>query len=133
MAKCGMEASDAQLAELLKAADADGSGGIDFVEFVNMIWGLQTGPTERELRVEMFTLLDDNLDGYIEAAEVGEAFARLAADKPAAGAPPAADMLQRMVAEAAADGKRMTADDFAALLRKLGLPKTGGGGGAAGR
>ena len=39
--------------------------------------------------------------------------------------------VQRMVGEVAADGRRMTIDDFAALLKTLGLPAMGEGAVAA--
>lgn len=126
-----MDASDTQISEMLKAADTDLSGGIDFVEFLNIMWGLQRSPSERELRAEMFALLDDNLDGYVEAADIREAISRSVAHSPdSARTLPDADLLARMVAEVAADGKRLNADDFTALLRKLGLPKAGGAGGS---
>lgn len=126
VAKCGVEATAAQLAAMHRDADADGSGGIDFVEFLNLMWSLQSAPSERELRSEMFALLDDNLDGFVEPAEVREAFSRMAAATPGFSVP-SEDLLHKLVAEVAADGRRISVDDFAVLLKALDLPKAGAG------
>jgi len=54
--KCGLEVSDAQVREMIKEADTDGSGTLEFDEFLGLMWRLQSGPSERELRNEMFTV-----------------------------------------------------------------------------
>lgn len=128
VAKCGVEATAAQLSAMHRDADADGSGGIDFVEFLNLMWALQSAPSERELRSEMFALLDDNLDGFVDPADLREAFARMAAATPGFSVP-GDDLLRKLVAEAAADGRRVNVDDFAALLKTLEAAKAAAAGG----
>lgn len=54
--KCGIEVTEAQVAEMIKEADSDGSGTLEFNEFLDLMWKLQQGPSERELRNEMFTV-----------------------------------------------------------------------------
>ena len=54
--KCGIEVSVAQVTEMIKEADEDQSGTLEFDEFLNLMWKLQSGPSERELRNEMFTV-----------------------------------------------------------------------------
>lgn len=54
--KCGVEVSVAQCNEMIKEADEDQSGTLEFDEFLNLMWRLQSGPSERELRNEMFTV-----------------------------------------------------------------------------
>ena len=123
VAKCGVEATAAQLSAMHRDADADGSGGIDFVEFLNLMWALQSAPSERELRSEMFALLDDNLDGFVDVAELRAAFARMAAADTAA-AVPSDEVLAQMISEVALrDGKKFDSDNFQSLLALLKLPK----------
>lgn len=54
--KCGIEVTEAQVAEMIKEADSDGSGTLEFNEFLDLMWKLQQGPSERELRNEMFSV-----------------------------------------------------------------------------
>jgi hypothetical protein len=60
--KCGLEVSDAQVREMIKEADTDGSGTLEFDEFLGLMWRLQSGPSERELRNEMFTVRGSQRD-----------------------------------------------------------------------
>lgn len=57
--KCGIEVTEAQVAEMIKEADSDGSGTLEFNEFLDLMWKLQQGPSERELRNEMFSVSRD--------------------------------------------------------------------------
>ena len=56
VAACGVAADVPQVAALHAAADADGSGAIDYVEFLNLMWRLQGAPSAREMRAEMFAV-----------------------------------------------------------------------------
>lgn len=51
-----VEATDKQVADMLKSYDADGNGSLEFDEFVDMLWHLQNGPNEKEIRAEMFSV-----------------------------------------------------------------------------
>jgi Ca2+-binding EF-hand superfamily protein len=55
MEKCGVEASDAQMAELIKEV-AGGKAELDFDDFCALMWKMQSGPTEKEIRNEMFAV-----------------------------------------------------------------------------
>lgn len=52
--KCGMVVTDAQVAEMITEFDTDGSGALDFQEFITMMHRLTSGPTEKEIRKTMF-------------------------------------------------------------------------------
>jgi len=43
-----------QVADMIKEVDKDGSGNLDFDEFLMMMAKVQGGPNEKELRSEMF-------------------------------------------------------------------------------
>ena len=54
--KCGLEVTDAQVREMIKEADTDNSGTLDFAEYLALMWRLQSGPSEREVRNEIFVV-----------------------------------------------------------------------------
>ncbi|RYG48315.1 hypothetical protein EON67_07720 [archaeon] len=54
--KCGVETTDTQVQEMIKEADRDGSGSLEFEEFLLLMWRLQSGPSEKEVRNEAFTV-----------------------------------------------------------------------------
>lgn len=120
--------------------DTDGNGQISFPEFLSMMWRLQSGPSEREIVGQMFTvsmrgvtrtgstrnapcvcspqIFDDNLDGLISLEELREAFRR------AAGATgkevPTDDVLRAMIAEVDSDGDDcLTLEDFKFLAKEV--------------
>ena len=50
----GQSITDAQVYEYIREFDKDGDGKISFVEFLSMMWRLQSGPSEKEIVTEMF-------------------------------------------------------------------------------
>ena len=55
MEKCGVEASDAQIKDLIKECGSSATE-LDFESFLNLMWKMQSGPSEKEVRNEMFTV-----------------------------------------------------------------------------
>jgi Ca2+-binding EF-hand superfamily protein len=59
------------LQDLVNEIDVNGSGTIDFYEFLDMMAERMRGPdAEQEMR-EVFKMLDKERNGYIGAAELG--------------------------------------------------------------
>lgn len=54
--KVKQEATEAQVAQMIKEFDSDGNGTLEFEEFLAMLWNLQNGPNEKEIRAEMFSV-----------------------------------------------------------------------------
>lgn len=54
--KCGVETSDAQVNDLIKDSAKGGKEELDFEDFLVMMWKMQSGPSEKELRSEIFTV-----------------------------------------------------------------------------
>jgi calmodulin len=52
--KCGMPVTDAQVKDMVAEFDTDGSGDLDFEEFVTMMHRLSSGPSEKDIRKVMF-------------------------------------------------------------------------------
>lgn len=118
--KCGIEVSDSQVKEMIKEADTDGSGTLEFDEFLNLMWRLQSGPSERELRNELFSVLDDNMDGFVDADELKQLFIKAKNDTNGGIAIPSDALLKQMVSEASGDGgPQLSFDDFVALLEQV--------------
>lgn len=113
--KCGVETTDTQVQEMIKEADRDGSGSLEFEEFLLLMWRLQSGPSEKEVRNEAFTMLDDNMDGFVTLEELKAFF-----KKNSSLTTPSDAMLKEMLAQVSTDGTQMTFDDFTALLDLLG-------------
>lgn len=123
--KCGIEVSDTQVKEMIKDADTDKSGTLEFDEFLNLMWRLQSGPSERELRNELFSVLDDNMDGFVDVDELRQLFIKAKNDTNGAVAIPSDALLKQMIAEGSSDGgPQMSFDDFVALLEQV--PQEGG-------
>ncbi|KAI2649789.1 Troponin C, skeletal muscle [Labeo rohita] len=75
MRMLGQNPTREELEEIIEEVDEDGSGSIDFEEFLVMMVRLlkedQAGKSEEEL-AECFRVLDKNADGYIDRDEFAE-------------------------------------------------------------
>uniref|UniRef100_A0A3B1JB19 Troponin C, skeletal muscle n=1 Tax=Astyanax mexicanus TaxID=7994 RepID=A0A3B1JB19_ASTMX len=75
MRMLGQNPTREELAEIIEEVDEDGSGSIDFEEFLVMMVRLlkedQAGKSEEEL-AECFRVFDKNADGYIDREEFAE-------------------------------------------------------------
>jgi len=70
MRSLGQNPSEAELRDMINEVDADGSGTIDFPEFLTMMARkIKDTDTEEELR-EAFKVFDRDGNGYISAAEL---------------------------------------------------------------
>ena len=54
MKACGVSMTDAEVTRLVKEFDTDGTGDLDFGEFLHMMHKFQAGPSEMEIRRAMF-------------------------------------------------------------------------------
>jgi len=64
-------------------------------------------------------MLDDNMDGFVNLAELKAMFVKANADTRGAITVPTDAVLKQMIAEAAADGMQMTGDDFTAVMEAI--------------
>jgi calmodulin len=81
MRSLGYNLSEMELDDMIREVDADGSGTIDFPEFLQMMVqskGSGDG-TEYDDLLQTFKLFDKNGDGYINAAELREIMMSLGA------------------------------------------------------
>lgn len=70
MKSVGQEPTDAELKEMVAAADADGTGDIDFLEFaVLMAHKMQDGDDSDTIK-KAFSIFDQSGDGFISAPEM---------------------------------------------------------------
>merc|ERR1711874_646772 len=70
MRSLGQNPTEAELADMINEVDTDGSGTIDFSEFLNlMARKMKDTDTEDELR-EAFKVFDRDGNGFISAAEL---------------------------------------------------------------
>ena len=76
-AECALDLNDTEVDEMFNFFDKDGSGGIDFEEFLGGIRG-GISPRRMEFIQKAFDLLDINNDGFVEPFEIVE---RYSADK----------------------------------------------------
>ena len=70
MASVGECPSDDELAEMIRIADADGTGDIDFVEFVTLMAHKMNDEKSEETLKAAFAVFDTSGDGYISAEEM---------------------------------------------------------------
>ncbi|GAB1609565.1 calmodulin, striated muscle [Argonauta hians] len=70
MRSLGQNPSESELQDMINEVDVDGSGTIDFPEFLTMMARkMRDSDTEEELR-EAFRVFDKDENGYISAAEL---------------------------------------------------------------
>ena len=80
MKSVGQEPSDAELAEMVAAADADGTGDIDFSEFAVLMAHKMTDTNQEEALKKAFSIFDASGDGYISAPEMRKMLVNLGED-----------------------------------------------------
>lgn len=66
----GQNASDTEIAKMVKAVDIDGNGYIDFTEFLSMMAGIGGDGDGGQELIEEFRAFDKNGDGYISQIEL---------------------------------------------------------------
>uniref|UniRef100_A0A7S1PFY3 Calmodulin n=1 Tax=Percolomonas cosmopolitus TaxID=63605 RepID=A0A7S1PFY3_9EUKA len=70
MRSLGQNPTEAELQDMINEVDADGSGTIDFAEFLNLMGRkMRDTDTEEEIN-EAFKVFDKDGNGYISAAEL---------------------------------------------------------------
>ena len=52
--RCGVESTDAQVSELIRDAAKSGKEELDFDDFLGLMWKMQSGPSEKDIRTAMF-------------------------------------------------------------------------------
>merc|ERR1712224_2168 len=81
----GQSPSKEELDQIVEAVDVDGSGSIDFDEFlIMMVMQLKEenkSASDEEVK-EMFRLFDKNGDNFLDWEELNEALARIECDDP---------------------------------------------------
>ncbi len=122
----GIELSKKQIAKIIAKADQDGSGLIDFEEFLALIGdNLKTVCSEKKSLLDLnenemyesaqavFAEFDDDGSGSISTVELGNVFRKL-------GANPSEQDLQSLINEVDADGSGLIEfNEFLLLMDKL--------------
>ena len=70
MASVGQNPTDDELAEMIRIADADGTGDIDFAEFVTLMAHKMADEKSEETLRAAFSVFDTSGDGFIDAEEM---------------------------------------------------------------
>merc|ERR1712028_319943 len=70
MASVGQNPTDDELAEMIRIADADGTGDIDFAEFVTLMAHKMADEKSEETLRAAFSVFDTSGDGFISAEEM---------------------------------------------------------------
>ncbi|XP_023234289.1 calmodulin-alpha-like isoform X2 [Centruroides sculpturatus] len=77
MRSLGQNPTDAELHDMIKEVDIDGSGSIDFPEFLTLMAKKMKEAVDEDEIMEAFRLFDKNGDGYIDANELRSAMKSL--------------------------------------------------------
>jgi len=80
MKNLGQETSDAELDQMIKEVDADGSGEIDFDEFLTMMAGF-LGLDDPDDAKDAFKCLDSKSSGYVNMDDLKHVIENLIRDK----------------------------------------------------
>ena len=70
MRALGQNPLETELQSMLKEADADGNGTIDFVEFLTMMAGRMKDTDSEEVLMDAFRVFDKERNGFIPAADL---------------------------------------------------------------
>jgi Ca2+-binding EF-hand superfamily protein len=117
LSKCGINMDIMQVNDLVREFDEDGSNNLDFQEFVSLMNKMSSGPSEKDVRKTMFELFDDNLDGFINQAELLAFFKKANAESGGAIEIPREDILKQLIAEADTDGDgQLNEEEFYAVV-----------------
>lgn len=119
MSKSGIDMTDAQVSAMIKDNAKAGSSELDFDDFLGLMWRMQSGPSEKDIRNEIFTILDDNMDGLVTIEELRAFVKRASAESGGILSVPSDDVLKAMLAEGAANGSAMTFEDLCSVLDQL--------------
>lgn len=79
MNSLGQNPTESELFNMIKEVDADNTGSIDFLEFLNMMSRSTPNGTSEEDFKEAFKLFDKDRSGQISAAELKAVMANLGA------------------------------------------------------
>jgi centrin-1 len=115
MRALGFEATKEELRKLVAQVDKDGSGTVDFTEFLGMMTAKMGDRDSREEMIKAFRLFDDDETGKISfrnlkrvAIELGETISD--------------EELQEMIDEADRDGDgEVSQDEFIRIMEKTNL------------
>lgn len=110
MRSLGQNPTEAEIRDMIKAADTDGNGQIEFNEFMKMMQEkMQQVDSDEEIR-EAFKVFDKNGDGYISAAELRHVMTNL-------GEKLTDDEVNEMIKEADLDGDgQINFEEFVKML-----------------
>jgi len=82
MRSLGQNPTQSELRDMINEVDADGSGTIDFSEFLTMMARKMHGTDSEEEIKEAFKLFDKDGNGYISAAELRHVMTDLGEELP---------------------------------------------------
>ena len=112
MANLGLESKNAQVAQMVNDLDADGSGSIDFEEFLNMLTAKVTKKETRADVEKVFRLFDEKKTGKIGLRNLREVALEI-------GEQMTDEELLKMIERADSDGDGLvTADDLYNVIVK---------------
>ena len=72
MASVGHRPTAEELGDMIKLADADGTGDVDYVEFVTMMAHNMKNEKQEETLHAAFAVFDNNGDGHVDAEDMRE-------------------------------------------------------------
>ena len=97
MRSLGQNPTEAELQDMVKEVDVDGSGTIEFSEFLNLMARKMKDSDSEEQLKEAFRVFDKDQNGFISAAELRKVLTNL-------GEKLTDDEIVEMIREADADG-----------------------------
>ncbi|XP_042378638.1 calmodulin-2/4-like isoform X1 [Zingiber officinale] len=110
MRSLGQNPTEAELQEMINEVDADGSGTIDFPEFLNLMARKLNGTDSDEELKEAFRVFDKDQNGFISSAELRIVMSNL-------GEKLTDDEIDDMIREADVDGDgQINYDEFVKVM-----------------